>query len=67
VLEGRFDGGRLGLSLFLREGMAAWAEAWDRCVEVPGQRAGPRADRSIADAVVAEVVHVLAGMAMAAL
>jgi len=61
-------GSTLGLALFLREGMAAWAEAWSRCVEPPGSRRRPpaRPERAVADGTVAEVVHVLAAMALAA-
>ena len=48
--------------------MAAWAEAWSRCVEPPGSRRRPpaRPERAVADGTVAEVVHVLAAMALAA-
>ena len=68
MLEGRCVGNTLGLALFLREGMAAWAEAWDRCVEPPRSRRDPSAlsERAVADGILAEVVHVLAGMALAA-
>ena len=61
-------GSTLGLALFLREGMAAWPEAWSRCVEPPGSRRRPpaRPERAVADGTVAEVVHVLAAMALAA-
>ncbi|MBI2238732.1 MAG: hypothetical protein HYU54_09445 [Actinobacteria bacterium] len=68
MLEGRCAASTLGLALFLREGMAAWAEAWSRCVEPPGSRREPstRSERPVVDGIVAEVVHVLAAMALAA-
>ncbi len=58
-------GGGLGLTLFLRKGMAAWMEAW-RCCASRGEQGSPDAP-SLADRVPlpvqTELVTILAAMA----
>ena len=64
--EGRGSGGQ-GLTLFLRQGMKGWMDAWSRC-RVAGPPKAP-IQSSLVDGVVpwdlrAEVVAILAGMAL---
>jgi len=58
----------LGLVLFMRRGMTAWARAWMECA--PGCGQAPRGDRAAAAAIPAlvrsEAVTILAGMALGA-
>ncbi|MHC4137846.1 MAG: hypothetical protein ACYS0K_23130 [Planctomycetota bacterium] len=59
-------GGRLGLALLLREGVAAWMEAWRLCpdrVALPPSPAGRDGDLW-SDPSSADVVRVLANMAL---
>jgi len=62
-------GGRLGLALLLREGVAAWMEAWRLCpdrVAPPPSPAG-RDGELWSDPRSADVVRVLANMALGGL
>lgn len=58
-----------GLALLLRQGLAAWIAAWQRCATPPLKEPdSPRAPVSMApgDAARAELARVLAGMALEA-
>jgi hypothetical protein len=57
----------LGLALFLNQGMAAWAEAWSQCTDARSAEPGRLPERGVPTAAVAELVHVLAGMALQSL
>ena len=56
---------RRGLAVLLHEGAAAWIEAWGRCVapsvSLPSP---PRAERALSNDQHAEVVQLLANMAL---
>jgi hypothetical protein len=67
VLAGRALGSRLGLSLLLCSGMAAWLEGWASCPQVePAVQTTqtPARVEPIADECCAGVVSVLASMAL---
>jgi len=65
VLAGRTLGSRLGLSLLLRSGMAAWMQGWAACspVEPAAQAVASRVE-PLPDERCAEVVSVLCSMAL---
>ncbi len=68
VLARRPAGKGLGLTLFVREGMAAWAHAWDRIAEPasrPQRTEG--AGLGVSPRAGIELVHMLAGMALGTL
>ncbi len=64
MAAGRADGGGLGLVVLLREGMAAWMEAWER---IPGSPPAHGHPPLPAEGAGAELVRVLASMALGAL
>ena len=67
VLAGRTLGSRLGLSLLLRSGMAAWLEGWATCSQVePAAQTteAPARVEPLADECCAGVVSVLCSMAL---
>ena len=66
VLEGRFSGDRHGLALLIREGMAAWIEAWSLCL-IPATPAvtSPQQEASLLpQGLHGEMVHVLANITL---
>ena len=65
VLEGVPSGCRMGLALMLREGMAGWIEGWAAgATEATSLPAGSPSPTSSMPDGRAEVVHVLAAMAL---
>ena len=65
VLAGRTLGSRLGLSLLLRSGMAAWLEGWASCSQVePAAQTTEARVEPLADECCAGVVSVLCSMAL---
>ena len=68
VLEERFSGDRHGLALFVREGMAAWVEAWSLCL-IPATPTPSVASPSqevplLPQGLHREMVHVLANITL---
>ena len=57
--------GRFGLAVLLRQGLAAWVEQWSK---MPAPRPAPSAEKArpspLPDDTSAEVIHVLAAMAL---
>lgn len=66
ALAGESDGHRLGLALFERRGLAAWARAWQETAPRPSPPAHLAVGPS-AGAGAGELVAVLASMAVACL
>lgn len=66
--DGRVGGG-LGLSLFIRKGMAAWIAAWSECVYAaePSTRKECTSPPTLSSLVRHEATVVLAGMALGVL
>jgi len=65
VMEQQTFGCRLGLAVLLHSGVAAWLDAWRSCTTPstsPPQ--SPQAESELSNEVDAEVVHVLANMAL---
>lgn len=60
-------GAGLGLALFLREGMAAWARAWERVPEQAAHADHERGGQPAPAGLAGDLVHLLAGMALRAL
>ena len=68
VLAGHALGSRLGLSLLLRSGMAAWLHAWAACspLEPTAQTTQPPTrGEPLADECCVGIISVLANMALA--
>ena len=66
VLEQLSCSERHGLALFLREGMAAWIEAWSVCLpsHVPGVVKSPEQSSLLPQGVHREMIHVLASITL---
>jgi hypothetical protein len=67
ALTGQMHGSRLGLSLLLCSGMAAWLQGWAGCPQTkPAAQTTPSPARiePLADECCADVVSVLASMAL---
>ena len=62
VLYGEPDGHRLGLAVLLRQGVAAWMQAWDGISPAPARTPAPGPQP---DGDVQTMVAVLASMALA--
>ena len=66
VLEQQLISERHGLALFLREGMAAWIEAWSVCLpgRVPGIVKYPEQSSLLPQGMHREMIHVLASITL---
>lgn len=67
VLELRFsDDHRGGLALLMREGLAAWIEAWSLCLmpATPAVASPPQEEPLLPQGLHGEMVHVLANIAL---
>jgi hypothetical protein len=65
VLHGQADGWRLGLGVLAGRGMVAWIRAWASCPPAPRTSASAAASVPPAGSPTAELVRVLAAMALA--
>ncbi len=65
MMEQQTFGCRLGLAVLLHSGVAAWLDAWRSCT-TPSTSSpqSPQAESEHSNEVDAEVVHVLANMAL---
>jgi hypothetical protein len=65
VMEQQTFGCRLGLAVLLHSGVAAWIDAWRSCTTPPASPPqSPPTKSELSNEVDAEVVHVLANMAL---
>jgi len=66
VLEDRIASVRLGLSVLLRQGLAAWMTAWSQCTvtDVRTAKEPPRTKPSPWEETPGELIQILTNMAM---
>ena len=63
VVERQILAGRLGLAVLLRQGLAAWVEQWSQ-VSTPTPSTERSRPSPLSDDTSADVIHVLAAMAL---
>ncbi|MDP6767502.1 MAG: hypothetical protein QF414_02260 [Arenicellales bacterium] len=64
VLAGLFTESRQGLAVLLRQGLSAWIHTWSEMASLVVPRQPDPAPRPLPDGVSAEVIRVLAAMAL---